>query len=361
MEINETENIESNPFYRNWSELIYPERVEIVADSRTDSYAKFICQPLERGYATTLGNSLRRILLSSIQGAAIVTVKIEGAEHEFCTLPGILEDVNEIILNLKEVRFKLNCPDSRIVKIKKDTSGPVTTDDIMTDEFIDVMSTGKHICTITGEGNFNCELEVKWGKGYVSSEKNYSEDQDIGTIPIDSIFTPIKKVKPIVSQARVGQQTDYDKLTLEITTDGSIKPEDAIAYSAKILKEQMNVFINFDEEAVEPEITGNENPEIPPLNENLYRSVDDLELSVRSANCLRNANIKYIGELVQRTEAEMLKTKNFGRKSLNEIKQLLDEMELSLGMNIDGWVPPVSENIQEDIEPTALSEEENEA
>lgn len=332
---------EEAPFYKNWSELIQPERLELDKDSRTDFFGKFVCQPLERGYATTIGNSLRRILLSSIQGAAITSVKIDGALHEFGTIAGILEDVTEIILNLKEVRLKLNTSNSKIVTIKKTGRGPVTAGDINTGSQVEVMNPDQHICTITGEDTaFNAELEVRWGKGYAPAELNKSESHAIGVIPIDAIFTPIKKVKYIVTQARVGQQTDYDKLTLELNTDGSVKPENAIAYAAKILKEHMTIFINFDEEKAEPEIEAAEAEEAPPLNENLYRTVEDLELSVRSANCLKNADINYIGQLVQKTEAEMLKTKNFGRKSLNEIKQLLSEMELSLGMKIEGWEPP---------------------
>ena len=336
-----TENlIEETPFYKNWTELIQPERLEVDRDSHTESYGKFVCQPLERGFAITIGNSLRRILLSSIQGAAITSVRIDKALHEFTAIPGILEDVTEIILNLKVVRLKLNTAEGETVRIDKKGKGPVTAADIISDGSVEVMNPEQHICTITGKGKFSVELEVKWGKGYRPAEMNKSDDQPIGVIPIDSIFTPVKKVQYIVTQARVGQQTDYDKLTLEIYTDGSVKPENALAYASKILKQHMAIFINFDEEKAEPEIEESPESEEPPLNENLYRTVEDLELSVRSANCLKNANITYIGELVQRTEPEMLKTKNFGRKSLNEIKQLLEEMELSLGMKIDEWERP---------------------
>jgi DNA-directed RNA polymerase subunit alpha len=343
-------NQESAPFYRNWTELIVPQRLEIDRDSHSPNFGKFICQPLERGFATTIGNSLRRVLLSAIQGAAITSVKIDGALHEFSTLPGILEDVTEIILNLKEVRLKLNTADSRKVRIEKHTVGPVTASDIISNGSVEIMNPEKHICTITGDGSFKAELEVRWGRGYVPAERNKTEEQSIGIIPIDSVFTPIQRVKVITSQTRVGQQTDYDKLTLEVHTDGSVRPEDAVAYAAKILKEQMTGFINFDEEQIRPEMEDEEALSEQPVNDNLYRSVEDLELSVRSANCLRNADINYIGELVQRTEAEMLKTKNFGRKSLNEIKQLLSEMDLHLGMKIEGWEPP---------EPPAPAEEEH--
>jgi DNA-directed RNA polymerase subunit alpha len=333
---------ETVPFYRNWRSLITPDPVKIDQDNRTDSYGKFVCQPLERGFATTIGNSLRRILLSSIQGAAITSVKIDGALHEFSTLPGILEDVTEIILNLKEVRLKLNSDENQIVRIEKTSVGSVTAGDIISGGIVEVMNPDKHICTITGEGQFVAELEVQWGKGYSPAEQNKTEEQSVGVIPIDAIFTPIKKVTSVVSQARVGQQTDYDKLTMEIFTDGSVKPEDSLAFAAKILKEQMTVFINFNEDEVEPEIPVEEEDETEPVNPNLHKSVEDLELSVRSANCLRNANIRFIGELVQKTEAEMLKTKNFGRKSLNEIKQLLSVMELNLGMKLENWTPPES-------------------
>ena len=342
--------LESDPFYRNWTELIIPNRLEVDSATHTDRYGKFTCQPLERGYATTVGNSLRRILLSSIQGAAITSVKIEGAHHEYSTLPGILEDVTEIILNLKEVRLRLNSSQSAVITINKTEKGPVTAADIISpDGMVEIMNPDKYICTITGdEGKINAEFAVRWGKGYSAAENNKLEDMPVDVFPIDAIFTPIQKIKIIVSQARVGQQTDYDKLTMEIHTDGSITPENALAYAGKILKEQMQVFINFDEDNAEPEVERTDGPSIEPANENLYKSVEDLELSVRSANCLRNAEITYIGELVQRSEPEMLKTKNFGRKSLNEIKQLLSEMDLSLGMKLDAWEPPTQSNKTEE-------------
>ncbi|RJX28910.1 MAG: DNA-directed RNA polymerase subunit alpha [Desulfurivibrio sp.] len=340
---------ESAPFYRNWHDLIAPNPLEVDHETHNESYGKFVCQPLERGFATTIGNGLRRILLSSIQGAAITSVKIDGALHEFSTLPGVLEDVTEIILNLKELRLKLHTDNSATVRIEKRDKGAVTAADIITGNAVEVMNPEKHICTITGDGHFIAELEVKWGKGYSPAEKNKTEEQSVGVIPIDAIFTPIKKVKTLVSQARVGQRTDYDKLTMEIHTDGSVKPEDALAFAAKILKEQMAVFINFNEDQIEQaEEEKTDVREIKSINPNLSKSVEDLELSVRSANCLRNAQITYIGELVQKTEAEMLKTKNFGRKSLNEIKQLLQQMDLSLGMKIDKWEPPVSSSPLED-------------
>lgn len=343
--------LDSEPIYRNWTDLIFPERVEVDPTSHTIRYGKFTCHPLERGFATTVGNCLRRVLLSSIQGAAIVSVKIEGALHEYSTIPGILEDVIEIILNLKEVRLRLNSQDSAIVRIEKTERGPVTAADIISPNgMVEVMNPEHHICTITGnEGKMAAEFLVKWGKGYAPAENNKTDDMGIDTFPIDAIFTPIQKVKISVSQARVGQQTDYDKLTMEIHTDGSITPENSLAYAAKILKEQMQIFINFDEDRIEPEIEQVLDGIVIPVNENLYKSVEDLELSVRSANCLRNADIKYIGELVQKSEAEMLKTKNFGRKSLNEIKQLLSEMGLSLGMKVDGWIQPDPQDSPEEL------------
>jgi DNA-directed RNA polymerase subunit alpha len=341
--------IESDPFYRNWHELIVPEKLEVDQESHTKYFGKFVCQPLERGFAMTIGNSLRRILLSSIQGAAITSVKIDGALHELSTIPGVKEDVTQIILNLKEVRMKLNSPGAKTIRIEKSELGVVTAADIITAGKVEVMNPDQEICTISGEGTFRAELEVRWGKGYVPADRNKTEEQVIGVIPIDAIFTPIVNVKSLVSQARVGQQTDYDKLTLEITTDGSVRPDDALAYAAKILKEQLQAFINFDEEIVEPTVEVDREDHDSPVNENLYRSVEDLELSVRSANCLRNADIWFIGDLVQKTETEMLKTKNFGRKSLNEIKQLLSEMGLGLGIKLDGWErPAVEEKLPEE-------------
>ncbi|MCP3892744.1 MAG: DNA-directed RNA polymerase subunit alpha [Desulfobulbaceae bacterium] len=331
---------EKIPFHRNWHELIKPEKLEVDRDKHTGTYGKFVCQPLERGFATTIGNSLRRILLSSIQGVAITTVKIEGALHEFTSMKDIMEDVSEIILNLKQVRLKLHSPDSQRVVIEKEGPGVVTAGDIVDSAYVEVMNEEQVICTLTGPISFHAELTVDWGKGYQPAEKMDKENLSIGQIPIDAIFTPIKKIQYVTSQARVGQQTDYDKLTIEIETDGSLKPENALAYAAKILKEQMTIFINFDEEEAEPEITVDPTKDIEPLNPFLDKPVEDLELSVRSANCLKNADINFIGDLAQKTDQEMLKTKNFGRKSLNEIKALLSEMDLTLGMKFENWVPP---------------------
>lgn len=322
--------------YMNWRELIKPKGIEISASS--ENYGKFVCEPLERGFGITIGNALRRILLSSIHGAAIVSTKIDGVMHEFSAIPGVLEDVSEIILNLKEVRLRMADTEKREIRIEASEGGPVTAGDIITDGGVEILNPEHQIATLSNNAKLNMTMTVHVGKGYVPAEMNKGEDDPVGTIPIDAVFSPIKRVKYVVGNARVGQRTDYDKLTFEVWTDGSVLPEDATAFAAKILKEQMNFFINFDEEP-EPE------PEEPvaeeePLNENLLRSVEELELSVRSANCLKNANIRYIGELVQRTEQEMLKTKNFGRKSLNEIKEVLMEMGLSLGMKLEAFVPP---------------------
>ncbi len=338
---------ENIPFYRNWHDLIKPESIEVDKSKHSETYGKFICQPLERGFAPTIGNSLRRILLSSIQGAAITSVKIEGALHEFTAMADVSEDVSEIILNLKQVRLKLNSEESQTVSIEKQGPGIVTAGDIKGSGYVEVMNEDQIICTLTGETTFSAELTVEWGKGYCPSEMQNKENFAVGQIPIDAIFTPIKQIQYIVSTARVGQQTDFDKLTITIETDGSVKPENALAFAAKILKEQMTLFINFDEEEAEPEIV-EEDEDLPPLNPYLNKPVEDLELSVRSANCLKNANIHFIGELVQRTDQEMLKTKNFGRKSLNEIKTLLSEMDLTLGIEIETWLPPENtENIDD--------------
>lgn len=337
-----TQNVEENiPFYRNWHELISPDKLEVDKESHSERYGKFICQPLERGFATTIGNSLRRILLSSIQGSAITSVKIEGALHEFTSMKDISEDVSEIILNIKQIRTKLNSDEPQVITIEKQGPCVVTAADIKSSvEIVEIMNPDQVICTLTGETTFSAEMNVEWGKGYQPAEQQDKEKLAIGQIPIDAIFAPIKGIQYVVSQARVGQRTDYDKLTIEIETDGSVRPESALAFAAKILKEQMTIFINFDEEAAEPEKKDEEEEDVEPLNPYLDKPVEDLELSVRSANCLKNAEIHFIGDLAQKTDQEMLKTKNFGRKSLNEIKSLLSEMGLTLGMKVENWTPP---------------------
>jgi len=322
---------------KSWKDLIRPKRLEAEKETLTPFYGKFAAEPLERGFGITVGNSLRRILLSSLQGAAITSVKIDGVLHEFSTIPGVKEDATEILLNLKEVRLKLHTEGAKTIRIKADGPKDVKAGDIITGEAVEILNPDHHIATLSRDAKLSVEMVIKTGRGYVPAERNKEENQAIGAMAIDSIFSPIKKVNYTVTNARVGQITDYDKLTLEVWTDGSIAPEEAVAHAAKILKEQLAIFITFEEEE---EAEGTKEPEDnPELNENLFRSVDELELSVRSANCLKHANIKYIGDLVQKTEAEILATKNFGRKSLNEIKEILTDMGLSLGMKIDNWPP----------------------
>jgi DNA-directed RNA polymerase subunit alpha len=320
---------------KNWRDLIRPRMLEI--EERSDTYGKFSCEPLERGFGTTLGNSLRRVLLSSLQGAAITHVRIDGALHEFTSLPGIVEDVTDIILNLKETRFKVEADRNYTIRLDRDGEGVVTAGDLSLVDGVTVLNPKHHICTVAKDGKIAMELLIQTGRGYVPAER-HSGNLPVGTIPIDALFSPIVKVNFIVTNARVGQQTDYDKLTLDVWTNGAVAPDNAVAFAAKILKEQLNIFINFEEMAEPVEAPRDEEQE--KLNENLWRTVDELELSVRSANCLQNANIKYIGELVQKSESEMLKTKNFGRKSLKEIKEILAEMGLSLGMKLDNWPGP---------------------
>lgn len=341
---------ETLPIYRNWHELIHSEPLEVDKAKHTTTYGKFVCQPLERGFAATIGNSLRRILLSSIQGAAITSVKIEGALHEFTSMEDVKEDVSEIIINLKQVRLQLNSDEKQVVTIEKKGPGEVTAADIIGNSAIEVMNPDQLICTLTGDTEFSAELTVEWGKGYQPAEKQSKEVLGIGQIPIDAIFTPIRQIQYSISNARVGQQTDFDKLTIEVETDGSVKPENALAFAAKILKEQLTPFINFDEAEVEPEKSEEDRGDLEPLNPNLNKPVEDLELSVRSANCLKNADINFIGELTQKSDQEMLKTKNFGRKSLNEIKALLTEMDLTLGMKIENWIPPEVTDTGEETE-----------
>jgi DNA-directed RNA polymerase subunit alpha len=277
-------------------------------------------------------------LLSSLRGSAITAVRIKDVHHEFSAIPGVREDVTEILLNLKQVRLKMLSDGVRILHLEAAGEREVTAGDIETDGMVEILNPEHHIAALAGDGQLEIEMTVKTGKGFVPAEANKDEDQAIGYIPLDASFAPIRKVNYVVTQARVGQRTDYDKLTMEVWTDGSVSPENAVAYAAKILKEHLTMFINFEEEPTGLEEKSTE--ELPTLNENLYRSVNELELSVRAANCLRNANIRYIGELVQKSEQEMLKTKNFGRKSLNEIKEILTEMGLHLGMKLENFMPP---------------------
>lgn len=322
--------------YKNWRDLIKPKQLQVEKETLSDTYGKFYAEPFERGFGITLGNSIRRILLSSLQGAAVTSVKIKGVLHEFSAIQGVTEDVTDIILNLKGVRLKLHSTDQAIIRISHKGEGIIKAGDILVGHNAEVMNPEHHIATCGKDANLEVELTVKMGKGYVSADRNRDEKAPVGTIPIDAIYSPIKKVNYAVSNARVGQMTDYDKLTIEVWTDGSAKPEDAISYAAKIMKEQLSIFINFDEES-EPQQFEESQEEKDKINENLYRTVEELELSVRSANCLKNAGIKLIGELVSKTEAEMLKTQNFGRKSLNEIKDILSEMGLTFGMKLENF------------------------
>ncbi len=334
-----------NLAYVNWREMIKPEKLDVTT---TSTYGKFVCEPLERGYGITIGNSLRRIILSSIYGAAIVSVKFDDALHEYSVISDIREDVSEIILNLKELKLKVDDPEERILTLNVTGEAEVTGADIVSpDGRVKILNPEQHIATVNKNGKLNIVMVVKTGKGYALASANKDDDAPIGTIPIDAAFSPIKRVKYVVGTSRIGQKTDYDKLTFEVWTDGSVTPDDAVAYGAKILKEQMNPFINFDEELEPDESEYKSDDGEKGFNENIYRSVDELELSVRSSNCLKNARIHTIYQLVQKTDSEMLKTKNFGRKSLNEIKEVLNSMELSLGMDLEGIEPPEDVNTQE--------------
>jgi len=320
---------------QNWRALIRPRRLESEEDGAAENYARFWCEPLERGFGVTLGNALRRVLLSSLHGAAITSLRISGVLHEFSTIPGVIEDVADVVLNLKDVRLRMHVEGARTLRLHKQGEGVITAGDLAAgDSSIDVLNPDHRVMTLNSEADVELEITVGAGKGYRPAEKNKSEEMAIGTIPIDSLFSPVLKVNYTVTPARVGRETDFDRLNLEVWTNGTVSPSDAVAYAAKILKDQLTIFINF-EEPTEYAIPSIDEPEA--LNPNLFRSVDELELSVRSANCLQNANLKYIGELVQKTEAEMLKTKNFGRKSLNEIKDVLTSMGLSLGLTLDGF------------------------
>jgi DNA-directed RNA polymerase subunit alpha len=332
---------------KSWKDLIRPKRLEVEKETLTPFYGKFTAEPFERGFGITIGNSLRRILLSSLQGAAITSVKIDGVLHEFSTIPGAKEDITEIVLNLKEVRLKLHTEGPKTIRVKAEGPKVLKAGDILTGDAVEILNPDHYLATLSRDGKLSMEMVVKVGRGYVSAERNKEETQPIGTIPMDAIFSPIKKVNYTVTNARVGQITDYDKLTLEVWTDGSLNPEEALAHAAKILKDQLFIFITFEEEEEAEMSYPEDEEEKETFNENLLRSVDELELSVRSANCLKHANIKLIGDLVQKTEAEILATKNFGRKSLNEIKEILAEMGLSLGMKLDNWPPKKSEEEME--------------
>jgi len=320
---------------RNWAQLVRPEKIVCESDPENVMYGKFVCEPLERGYGLTIGNALRRVLLSSLQGAAFVSVKIAGVQHEFTTIPGVLEDVTDIILNIKQVRMSMDTDDPQTLTLKVNHKGKVTAADITANQHVEILNPEQIIATLTEDVELDMEFEVRMGKGYVPADTHEGLAEEIGLIKLDSSFSPIRRVSYVIEQARVGQMTNYDKLILEIWTDGSVRPEDALAYSAKIIKEQISVFINFDDH-VGADMGANGSGSIE-LNDNLFKNIDELELSVRATNCLRSANITTVGELVQRAESEMLKTKNFGKKSLDEIKELLTSMGLDFGMKIEGF------------------------
>lgn len=325
---------------RNWTDLIKPDRIA-VKKSNERTHATIVADPLERGFGLTLGNALRRVLLSSLQGAAVTAIQVEGVVHEFSSIPGVREDMTDIVLNVKSIALAMYADGPKKMRLK--ASGPceVTAGMIEAGADIEIMNPELIICTLDKGANLDMELTVNTGKGYRPAAQNRPEDAPVGLIPVDSIFSPVRKVSYEVEDTRVGQETDYDKLTIQIETNGTVTPEDAVALAARIMQEQVKSFINFDDP--EEQETKEKASELP-FNANLLKRVEELELSVRSANCLKNDNIVYIGDLVQKSEADMLRTPNFGRKSLNEIKEVLTQMELTLGMDIEGWPP---ENIEE--------------
>lgn len=335
-----------------WKGFQKPKRLGCDVETLTDRYGRFHAQPFERGFGTTVGNALRRVLLSSIEGAAITAVKIEGVLHEFQSLPGVVEDATDIILNLKQVPLRLHNPEAvRTITLFVDQPGEVTSSMIEAAADVEVLDPNVYIATVGEGGKLSIEMRVKNGRGYVSADRNFDEDLPIGYIPIDSVHSPVRKVNYTVEAARLGQMTDFDKLNLEVWTNGAVKPGDAIGLAAKLLKDHMSIFISFEEEVPSEEVAAERT--FDPRQEYLNRSVDELELSVRAYNCLKNANIRSIGELVQRTEQDMLRTKNFGRKSLNEIKELLQRMNLQLGMKLDEqgrivWPPPEAQQREEE-------------
>ena len=329
----------SIPIYKNWRSLIKPRKIEVEKENRSDTYAKMVIKPLERGFGLTLGNALRRILLSSLQGAAPTAVRLDGVMHEFSTIPGVQEDITNIVLNLKRGRFKLLENEHAVIKLSKEGPGEVRLADFETGGHVEILNPDEVIAHLGDDAKINMEVEIEMRKGYILADDNKDEEAPVGTIFMDGNFSPVLRCNYTVTDARVGQVTDYDRLNIEVWTNGAVTPEDAVAFSAKILKDQLQVFISFDE-TEEPEIIEFREMPSQQVNENLNRRVDELELSVRSANCLQNANIRFIGELVQKSEGEMLRTKNFGRKSLNEIKEILTEMGLGLGMKIDSWSQP---------------------
>src|SRR5881227_444353 len=330
-----------------WTGFQMPRRLAVEGETLTERYGQFSAQPFERGFGTTIGNSLRRALLSSIEGAAITAVKIEGVEHEFSSIRGVVEDATDVILNLKQIPFKLHGTEAKTLTIRKDGAGEVTSADIEADADVEILDPGVYIATVSDGGSLNVEMRLKRGRGYVSAERNFDEDLSLGYIPIDSVHTPVKKVNYTVDAARLGQNTEYDKLSIEVWTDGSIKPDDAIGLAAKLIKDHMSIFINFEQDTEDYSYQQAERPPLP-RNDQLDRSVDELELSVRSYNCLKNAGIKTIRDLVQRSEREMLATKNFGKKSLGEIRDILRGMGLDFGVQFDEQGNPIPGSGQSD-------------
>ena len=326
--------------YMLWRGFQKPKRLAVDAETLSDLFGKFSAQPFERGFGTTIGNALRRTLLSSIEGAAVTAIRIEGVLHEFQSISGVVEDATDIILNLKQVPFKLSGDGPKALYLRADQPGVITSGMIEADGDVEILDKNVYIATLSEGGKLDMEMRLKRGRGYISADKNFDADLGLGFIPVDSVHSPVRRVNYVVEAARLGQITDYDKLTLEVWTNGAVLPADAVGLAAKLLKDHMNIFINFEEE-IETGTSSSDDRKPEIHNENLNRSVEELELSVRSYNCLKNANIQSIGELVQKTESEMLKTKNFGRKSLNEIKEILAQMGLSLGMKIDEQGNPV--------------------
>src|SRR6187431_2238119 len=317
-----------------WKGFQRPKRLELERETLTDRFGRFYAQPFERGFGTTVGNALRRVLLSSIEGAAVTAVKIDGVLHEFSPIPGVVEDATDIILNLKQVPLKMHVDTTKTLYVRVDKAGDVKARDIETDADIEILEPEAHIATVADGGKLHMELRIKRGRGYVSADKNFDEDLGIGWIPIDSVHSPVKKVNYTVEAARIGQTTDYDKLTIEVWTNAAVTPRDSVSLAAKLIRDHFTIFVGLDEAGDQP-LEGGAEPS-RSVNENLDKSVEELELSVRSYNCLKNANIKTLRELVQKTEGDMLKTKNFGRKSLNEFKEILTTMGLGLGMRVDG-------------------------
>jgi DNA-directed RNA polymerase subunit alpha len=326
---------------KNWQELIKPNKVDVSTNKDPNRFGTVVVEPLERGYGLTIGNALRRVLLSSLQGAAVTQIRIDGVVHEFSSVPGVREDVTDIVLNVKNLAIRMQSDTPKKLRLSAEGPCEVKAGMIETTGDIEIINPDMLICTLGDKVKFNMELTVSTGKGYRPAAQNRHEDSPVGVIPVDSIFSPVRRVSYKVEDTRVGQITDYDKLTIDLETNGTIKPEDAVAYAARILQDQLQVFVNFQEPAAHSK---EEEKDDLPFSRHLLRKVDELELSVRSANCLKNDNIIYIGDLVQKSESDMLRTPNFGRKSLNEIKEVLTTMGLSLGMKVEGWPP---ENIEE--------------